>query len=73
MGKKVHVSGLAPEGTTLHTPAGMGGCVLSGHAKLPAALLVFGQALEAVPRKNPVNSRIGRQKLDGKRIGNYIK
>lgn len=73
MGKKVHVSGLAPEETTLHTPAGMDSCVPSGQAELPAALLAIGQALEAMPRKNPVRGRIGRQKVDGKGTGDYTK
>lgn len=72
-GKKVCVSGLAPEGTTLHIPTGMGCWVPSGQAKLPAASLAIGQTPGAVPRKNPVKGRIGRQKLDGKGIGNNTK
>lgn len=38
-----------------------------------AGWLVIGQAPEGVPRKNPVRGRIGRQKLDGKGIGNDTK
>lgn len=69
-GKKVHVSGLASEGTILHILTGIGCWVSSGHTKLPAALLAMEQAPEAVPRKNPVRGRIGKQKLVGKGIGN---
>lgn len=62
-GEKVHVSGLAPEGTTLHSPTGMGCWVLSGQAKLPAALLAIGQAPEAMPRKNPVRGQDWEAKI----------
>lgn len=62
-GEEVHVSGLAPEGTTLHTPTGTGCWVLSGQAKLPAALLAIRQAPEAMPRKNPVRGQDWEAKI----------
>lgn len=72
-GGEVTVPGLAAAGGTLCVPPGKVFWIPPSQAELLTALLAIGQPPEATPRKNPVTGRIGRQKSDGKGVGNDTK
>lgn len=72
-GKELSVPALAAAGDTRCIPPGKVCWIPPGQAELLTALLAIGQAPEATPRKNPVTGRIGRQKFNGKGVGNDTK
>lgn len=65
--------GLRQKEPLFTSPTGTGCWVPLARQNFQQLCLVIGQAPEGLPRKNPVRGRIGRQKLDGKGIGNYTK